>query len=176
MSHFVVQFPAQQVLPKGANLQPSVVQSLRPVQGCEPRASDRAVGIFFAFENLGTVSFTSNVDDISLALSHLISHGERRENAKRGVTVNANVITRLESRRKNVAATLDHLRDQLMEVERNTEWKDLWAQRRRNQLLAELVGWYDGKLRRIDHVLDQVAVRQATRVQSRPSRPTAKLF
>jgi predicted kinase len=77
--------------------------------------------------------------------------------------VNANVITRLESRRKNVAATLEHLRDQLMEVENNTEWKDLWAQRRRNELLAELLGWYDGRLRRIDHVLDQAAVRRKSR-------------
>lgn len=77
--------------------------------------------------------------------------------------VNAEVIARLESRRRNVATTLAHLREQQMEVERNTEWKDLCTQRRRNELLAELLGWYDGKLRRIDQVLEQV--RRATRAR-----------
>jgi hypothetical protein len=88
--------------------------------------------------------------------------------------VSRNVIIRLESRRKSVATTLEHLRDQLTEVESNTEWKDLLAQRRRNKLLAELVGWYDGRLRRINHLLDQVAVQQGTRFKktgfSRPAK------
>ena len=78
-----------------------------------------------------------------------------------------NVIARLESRRRNVATTLEHLHEQKMEVERNTEWKDLRAQRRRNELLAELLGWYHGKLRRIDQVLDQVALRQRSQIWQR---------
>jgi RNA polymerase-binding transcription factor DksA len=63
---------------------------------------------------------------------------------------------RLENRRKSVERTLEHLRQQQDEVDRNTEWKDLCAQRRRSELLAELLGWYDGKLRRIDSALNRV--------------------
>jgi len=76
--------------------------------------------------------------------------------------VNLEVISRLENHRKNIARTLEHLREQQIEVDRNTEWRDLCAQRRRIELLAELLGWYKGKLRRIDNVLNRVNVRQAS--------------
>jgi RNA polymerase-binding transcription factor DksA len=60
---------------------------------------------------------------------------------------------RLEHRRDTLRQTLEHIRNQQHEVETNTEWKDLWAQRRRSELLAELFGWYHGRLERIDHAL-----------------------
>jgi hypothetical protein len=74
--------------------------------------------------------------------------------------MNLEVIDRLESRRKHVALTLQHLRDQQNEIEKNTEWKDLSAQRRRSELLAELLGWYDGKLRRIDAAITRASGRK----------------
>lgn len=64
--------------------------------------------------------------------------------------MHAIVKTRLQHRRDELARTLDHIRAQQSEVEANTEWKDLWAQRRRRDLLAELFGWYHGRLERID--------------------------
>jgi hypothetical protein len=69
------------------------------------------------------------------------------------------VITRLESRRDHVLRTLDHIRAEQLEAEANTDWKDLCAQRRRSELLAELSGWYNERLVRIDHVLSRVAAR-----------------
>ena len=73
------------------------------------------------------------------------------------------VLSRLENRRDNVLRTLEHIRAQQLEVEANTEWKDLCAQRRRSELLAELFGWYNGKLERIDHVLGRIASERTTR-------------
>ena len=60
---------------------------------------------------------------------------------------------RLEHRRDALRQTLEHIRDQQREVDTNTEWKDLWAQRRRSEFLAELFGWYHGRLERLDHAL-----------------------
>jgi orotate phosphoribosyltransferase-like protein len=67
--------------------------------------------------------------------------------------MHVNAIARLQRRRRNVLMTLEHLQHQQNEVDANTEWKDLCAQRRRTELLAELLGWYKSKLRRIDYVL-----------------------
>ena len=83
------------------------------------------------------------------------------------------VISRLQNRRSNVLVTLEHIRAQEMEVETNTEWKDLGAQRRRTELLAELRGWYSTKLNRIDHALGRAA-RDGERTGMRP-RPDARL-
>jgi hypothetical protein len=83
------------------------------------------------------------------------------------------VISRLENRRKNVLVTLEHIRAQEIEVEANTEWKDVCAQRRRTELLAELRGWYSSKLNRIDHALGRAA-RERERTETRP-RPDAGL-
>jgi hypothetical protein len=83
------------------------------------------------------------------------------------------VISWLENRRKNVIVTLEHIRAQEIEVETNTEWKDLGAQRRRTELLAELRGWYSNKLNRIDHALGRAAS-DGERTGTRP-RPDARL-
>ena len=85
-----------------------------------------------------------------------------------------NAITRLESQRKNVLMTLEHIRAQQMEVDTNTEWKDLCAQRRRSELLADLLGWYNGKLNRIDHALGRVATERKPPLL-RKARPDARL-
>ena len=83
-----------------------------------------------------------------------------------------NVLTRLENRRDNVLRTLEHIRAQQLEVDANTEWKDLCAQRRRSELLAELFGWYNGKLERIDHVLGRITSERTARTGQR-ARPSA---
>ena len=70
--------------------------------------------------------------------------------------MHSNVVTRLENRRQNVLMTLEHIRAQQAEVDTNTEWKDLHAQRRRSDLLADLLKWYNGRLNRIDHALSCV--------------------
>ena len=71
--------------------------------------------------------------------------------------MHVNVIARLESRRGNVLRTLEHIRSQQIEADANTEWKDVWAQRRRSELLSDLFGWYKLKLERIDHAIERVA-------------------
>jgi hypothetical protein len=76
--------------------------------------------------------------------------------------MNLDAIGRLKSHRKHITITLEHLRAQQEEIDRNTEWRDLRAQRRRSELLAELLGWYSGKLKRIDAVLDRVSVQKKT--------------
>ena len=83
-----------------------------------------------------------------------------------------NVLTRLENRRDNVLRTLEHIRAQQLEVDANTEWKDLCAQRRRSELLAELFGWYNGKLERIDHALGRITSERTARTGQR-ERPSA---
>jgi hypothetical protein len=83
-----------------------------------------------------------------------------------------NVLTRLENRRDKVLRTLEHIRAQQVEVDTNTEWKDLCAQRRRSELLAELFGWYNGKLERIDHVLGRITSDRTARTRER-ARPRA---
>jgi hypothetical protein len=74
--------------------------------------------------------------------------------------MNSEIIGRLRDRRKNIEITLDHLRDQQNEVEQNTEWRDLRAQRRRTELLAELLGWYNSKLRRVDAAINRFVLRK----------------
>ena len=73
------------------------------------------------------------------------------------------IISRLENKRRNVEITLEHLQEQQSEVDKNTEWSDLRAQRRRSELLAELHGWYGGKLSRIDQALHRIVLRRALR-------------
>ena len=60
---------------------------------------------------------------------------------------------RLEDRRLALLRTLDHIRSEQREVESNTEWMDLRAQRRRCELLSELCSWYRRRLERIDGAL-----------------------
>jgi hypothetical protein len=69
----------------------------------------------------------------------------------------------LENQKRNVEITLEHLREQQTEVDKNTEWIDLRARRRRMELLAELYRWYGGKLSRIDQALDRIVLRRALR-------------
>ena len=71
--------------------------------------------------------------------------------------MNARAIPRLEDRRITLLRTLDHIRAQQQEAESNIEWKDLRAQRRRSELLAELMGWYRKRLERVDEALARVA-------------------
>lgn len=77
------------------------------------------------------------------------------------------VIARLESRRDHVLRTLEHIRAQQLEADTNTEWKDLCAQRRRSELLAELLGWYHGRLERIDHVLSKISAKPEIKLNKR---------
>jgi hypothetical protein len=80
--------------------------------------------------------------------------------------MHSTVKTRLQDRRDRLARTLDHIRAQQSEVDANTEWKDVLAQRRRSELLADLFGWYHGRIERIDQAL--------RRAQERPlQRPRA---
>ena len=79
-----------------------------------------------------------------------------------------NVIARLENGRHHVLRTLEHIRTQQLEAESNTEWKDLCAQRRRSELLAELFGWYNGRLERIDHVLNRISAKPQIKPHNRP--------
>jgi hypothetical protein len=81
--------------------------------------------------------------------------------------MNVDVISLLESRRRNVILTLQHIREQQMEADSNTEWRDLGTQRRRSRLLADLLGWYDGRLKRIDRALGQVTSRQRSGLSQR---------
>ena len=73
------------------------------------------------------------------------------------------IISLLENQRRNVEITLEHLREQQSEVDKNTEWSDLRARRRRMELLAELRRWYGGRLSRIDQALDRIVLRRALR-------------
>ena len=73
------------------------------------------------------------------------------------------IITRLENQKRNVEITLEHLREQRSEVDKNTEWSDLRAQRRRVELLAELHDWYGVKLSQIDQALGRIVLRHALR-------------
>jgi hypothetical protein len=82
--------------------------------------------------------------------------------ARLEAAVNLEVIFRLESKRKHVEITLTHLREQQMEVDSNTQWQDLLAPRRRSELLAELLDWYNSKLRRVDQVLSRAIARRRT--------------
>jgi len=70
--------------------------------------------------------------------------------------MNRYLIHRLKKRKQDLAMTLAHIRQEQSEVEMNTEWKDLFAQRRRHTLLADLSAWYDGKLKQIDNVLERI--------------------
>lgn len=82
--------------------------------------------------------------------------------------MHVDVITRLERRRHHVLRTLEHIRAQQLEADRNTEWKDLCAQRRRSELLADLLGWYHGRLERIDHVLNKITAQPEIKPNKRP--------
>ena len=82
--------------------------------------------------------------------------------------MHAGVLSRLESSRRSVILTLEHIREKQIEADSNTEWKNLSAQRRRSELLADLLGWYNGRLKRIDRVLSQAALRQG---RSRAMKP-----
>lgn len=64
---------------------------------------------------------------------------------------------RLEDRRVTLLRTLHHIRTQQQEVDSNTEWKDLRAQRRRSELLGELISWYHQRLERVDAALARKA-------------------
>lgn len=77
------------------------------------------------------------------------------------------IISRLENQKRNVEITLEHLREQRSEVDKNTEWSDLRAQRRRVELLAKLHDRYGVKLSRIDQALDRIVLRHALRRYSR---------
>lgn len=83
--------------------------------------------------------------------------------------MHVDAITRLQDRRKDVLLTLDHIREQQCEAEANTEWKDLRAQRKRSELLAELLCWYSGKLRQIDDVLSNLSPSAVSGSSSLPS-------
>jgi len=67
-----------------------------------------------------------------------------------------NLIARLEKRKRDMIITLEHIRQQQMEVDRNAESMDGWARQRRRALLADLSGWYDAKLKQIDGVIDRI--------------------
>ena len=86
--------------------------------------------------------------------------------------MHSSVKMRLEHRRDALRRTLEHIRDQQHEVDSNTEWKDLLAQRRRSELLAELFGWYHGRLERLDHALRRTETGDRTVRRPHPaSRP-----
>jgi hypothetical protein len=99
-----------------------------------------------------------------------------RVTRKNGVTVK--VISNLENQRRKIEITLAHLREQQMEVDTNTEWKDCSAQQQRTALLAELSRWYKLKLRRVDDVLDRATVRRVPRrgTMKTPDTPAGKRF
>lgn len=93
-------------------------------------------------------------------------YGNRRREAvdeRTGAALKSRIISRLENQKKNVEITLEHLREQQSEVDKNTEWSDLRARRRRMELLAELRRWYGGRLSRIDQALDRIVLRRALR-------------
>lgn len=73
--------------------------------------------------------------------------------------MNHKLIHRLEKRKQDIVMTIAYIRQEQSEVEMNTEWKDLFAQRRRHALLADLSEWYDGKLKQIDNMLDRITSR-----------------
>ena len=68
----------------------------------------------------------------------------------------SNLVSRLKSRRQDIVRTIAHIRQEQVEVERNTEWKDLGAQQRRYAFLADLSTWYDAKLKQVDQLLDRI--------------------
>ena len=70
--------------------------------------------------------------------------------------MNATRISRLKKRREDIARTLAHLAGERDEVEKNKGWMDLGAHQRRHLLLTDLSAWYDGKLRQIDHMIDEM--------------------
>ena len=71
------------------------------------------------------------------------------------------VISSLEKQRRKIEITLAHLHEQQMEVDKNTDWRDLSAQQQRTALLAEISGWYKLQLRRVDDVLNRATVRES---------------
>lgn len=83
--------------------------------------------------------------------------------------MNSNLLSDLESQKKTVLMTLEHIRAHQTEVDSNTEWKDLRAQRRRSELLVDLLDWYNARLQRIERDLDQVSPAPGAR-RSAPTR------
>lgn len=90
--------------------------------------------------------------------------------------MNSNLIAELESQKKTVQMTLEHLRAHQNEVESNTEWKDLHAQRRRSELLSDLLDWYNARLQRIEHDLGQMGSgrRRPAQTPSAEAAPTRR--
>ena len=70
--------------------------------------------------------------------------------------MNSNLIPRLEKRKYDIIVTMEHIREQQLEVERSAEWMDLNARQRRRAFLAELLQWYDGKLKQIESVIERM--------------------
>jgi len=54
-------------------------------------------------------------------------------------------VSYVEEREHIVLTTLAYIRAMQAEVERNIEWQDLSAQKRRYALLAELHSWYESE-------------------------------
>jgi RNA polymerase-binding transcription factor DksA len=63
----------------------------------------------------------------------------------------------LRRRRQQIALTLRHLGKERAEVERNTEWIDRNAYRRRAQLLSHVQSWYVEEIKQIDRALTRSA-------------------
>jgi hypothetical protein len=118
-------------------------------------------GIDFA-PTFGHEIFNFSIDLNLRVCSRCAKAAHSRHAAGLEAAVNREVIFRLESKRKHVEITLAHLREQQIEVDSNTQWKDLLARRRRCVLLAELLGWYNSKLRRVDQVLSRAVARRRT--------------
>ena len=129
----------------------------------------RAVGNFGARQVTRTIMHASILVLLLLPLheraklAHTLRVTTARPASRKELDLNNRMIARLESQRRNVEMTLEHLREQQSEANKNMEWSDLRAQRRRHELLEELLGWYDGKLSRIDRALNRIVLRRALR-------------
>jgi RNA polymerase-binding transcription factor DksA len=64
---------------------------------------------------------------------------------------------RLSRRKQQIAVTLNHLKLERFEVEKNTEWKDAVARQRRRNLLNYLNGWYVREMNEVDRALQRVS-------------------
>jgi hypothetical protein len=70
--------------------------------------------------------------------------------------MNRNLISRLETRKQAIVTTIAHIRQQQAEVERNAVWMDVHTRQRRRAFLAELLIWYDDKLKQINRVIERM--------------------
>jgi hypothetical protein len=59
-------------------------------------------------------------------------------------------------RRKVVVRTLDYLEGERRIMATNRQWRNPSAPRNRQRLLAQIHGWYDVELKKIDTVLDRL--------------------